>query len=102
MRGEFVKTVSRKTINCLLVLTTLSGCGLPRHPVPTESISQARVSGMEKVRYWEIKYSPDVTIGDSNSSDCSFLALSGGGTNGAFGAGRTGNRWKGVDLDSMI
>jgi predicted acylesterase/phospholipase RssA len=36
---------------------------------------------------WEVEYKPDVHTGEDSSSDCSFLALSGGGANGAFGAG---------------
>ena len=34
-----------------------------------------------------MQYSPDVSIDSDDSSDCSFLALSGGGSKGAFGAG---------------
>ncbi len=42
---------------------------------------------MHHVRYWEYEYKPDVNTGVGGQSDCSFLALSGGGANGAFGAG---------------
>jgi predicted patatin/cPLA2 family phospholipase len=83
-----MKTVSRRTIGCLLILAAgLTGCGLPRNPVPTPSISNAQIPGLSHVRYWELEYKPDVSIGADSLSDCSFLALSGGGANGAFGAG---------------
>jgi len=65
----------------------LSGCGLPRHAVPDNSVYEARIRGMQQVRYWDIQYNPDVTTQESEFSACSFLALSGSGTNGAFDAG---------------
>lgn len=65
----------------------LSGCGLPRNPVPIARISDGSVEGFPGVRYWEVQYNPDVKIDSSDSADCSFLALSGGGAKGAFGAG---------------
>jgi predicted patatin/cPLA2 family phospholipase len=65
----------------------MSGCALPRNPVPLEQITGAKVPGIPEMRYWEIQYHPDIQTGPSDSSDCSFLALSGGGANGAFGAG---------------
>ncbi|MCJ7582764.1 MAG: patatin-like phospholipase family protein [Candidatus Aminicenantes bacterium] len=45
------------------------------------------MAGFSDIRYWETEYKPDVKTGADSSSDCSFLALSGGGANGAFGAG---------------
>ncbi len=65
----------------------VTGCGLPRNQVPLGRILDAKVVGMPAIRFWEIGYRPDVKIGLDESSDCSFLALSGGGANGAFGAG---------------
>ena len=65
----------------------ITGCGLPRNPVPIARISDGSVVGFPGVRYWEIQYNPDVNIDSSDSADCSFLALSGGGAKGAFGAG---------------
>lgn len=77
------------TLFLMLIVTSivLSGCSLPRHPVPLARISDGQLAGFSGVRYWDVQYNPDVTIDSSNSSDCSFLALSGGGANGAFGAG---------------
>lgn len=73
----------------ILIVTSivLSGCGLPRHPVPLARISDGQLAGFSGVRYWDVQYNPDVTIDSGDSSDCSFLALSGGGAKGAFGAG---------------
>jgi predicted patatin/cPLA2 family phospholipase len=71
----------------VLVLLGMAGCGLPRHPVPLDRISNGQLVGFPGVRYWDVEYDPDVTIDTSDSKDCSFLALSGGGAKGAFGAG---------------
>jgi predicted patatin/cPLA2 family phospholipase len=71
----------------LLILLGITGCGLPRHPVPLARISDGRLADFSKVRFWDVQYNPDVSIDSSDSSDCSFLALSGGGAKGAFGAG---------------
>ena len=82
-----MKTINHNIILGLLLVLLLSGCGLPRNPVPIVSISQAQVPGLPQIRYWEQDYKPDVNKGADSTSDCSFLALSGGGANGAFGAG---------------
>lgn len=88
MEEESIQVICRRTTKFLLISALLlSGCGLPRNPVPIASISDAKVLGMSHVRYWEVEYKPDVNIVADSSSDCSFLALSGGGANGAFGAG---------------
>ncbi len=73
----------------MLIVTSivLSGCGLPRNPVPLARISDGQLAGFSKIRYWDVQYSPDVKIDSKDPSDCSFLALSGGGAKGAFGAG---------------
>jgi predicted patatin/cPLA2 family phospholipase len=73
----------------MLIVTSivLAGCGLPRNAVPLARISDGHIAGFSKVRFWDVQYNPDVTIDTSDSSDCSFLALSGGGAKGAFGAG---------------
>jgi len=71
----------------IVIAIVLSGCGLPRSPIPLASISEGRPVGFPDIRYWETEYKPDVKTGVESSSDCSFLALSGGGANGAFGAG---------------
>ncbi len=73
----------------MLIVTSivLSGCGLPRHPVPLARISDGQLAGFSKIRYWDVQYNPDVSIDSSDPSGCCFLALSGGGAKGAFGAG---------------
>ena len=71
----------------VLMLFGITGCGLPRHPVPLARISDGQLAGFPGVRYWDVQYNPDVNIDPSDSSGCSFLALSGGGAKGAFGAG---------------
>lgn len=75
------------TVFAALTLLGVNGCGLPRNPVPLARISDGRLAGFSRVRFWDIQYSPDIKIDSSDSSDCSFLALSGGGAQGAFGAG---------------
>jgi predicted patatin/cPLA2 family phospholipase len=71
----------------IALIIGIAGCGLPRNPVPLARISDAEVVNFPKVRYWDVQYSPDIKINPNDSSDCSFLALSGGGAKGAFGAG---------------
>ncbi|MHC4309101.1 MAG: patatin-like phospholipase family protein [Planctomycetota bacterium] len=75
------------TVIAFAFLFGVTGCGLPRNPVPLARISDSQVAGFSGIRYWDVQYNPDVTIDSSDSSDCSFLALSGGGAKGAFGAG---------------
>jgi len=65
----------------------LSGCGLSRNPVPLDRISDGQLPGFSDVRRWGSQYRPDVKMGADPWSDCSVLALSGGGASGAFGAG---------------
>ncbi len=100
------RAVPRKLLMCLAVSIGLHGCALPtRHPaVPAELETQAEVVGLPGVRY---------VVGDDMSAftqeafdsvhreqallakaghegplpPVNFLALSGGGDNGAFGAG---------------
>jgi predicted patatin/cPLA2 family phospholipase len=69
------------------VFLVVAGCSLPRNPVPIAQIKNAEISGFSGVRTWEIGYKPDVQIKSDDSSGCSFLAISGGGAHGAFGAG---------------
>ncbi len=88
IKGPAMKTINHNATKFLLVSALfLFGCGLPRNPVPLASISDAKLVNFPKVRYWEVEYKPDVKVGADVSSDCSFLALSGGGANSAFGAG---------------
>lgn len=87
-----------------LVIVLLSACtGLPRNAVPVEDIDRAEIPGMSAVRAWAGQMDTDFQADLVNSVgqelpgafplDASgfpiyhALALSGGGSNGAFGAG---------------
>ncbi|MBN1817165.1 MAG: patatin-like phospholipase family protein [Sedimentisphaerales bacterium] len=63
------------------------GCAGSRNPVPLDKMDQAQVVDMSDIRMWEVQYKMNLIPESLVSSDCSFLALSGGGANGAFGAG---------------
>ena len=88
----------------LLVLSMLAGCStLPRDPVPTDEQRRAEISGMPGVRAWIGEVDPvfqsDLINSIKQEADGDFpldetgfpiyngLALSGGGSSGAFGAG---------------
>lgn len=78
------------TVIALVVLGFIiatSGCVLQRNPAPLASISEGRLPGFSNIRFWDVQYAAAVDINLNDSSDCSFLALSGGGDKGAFGAG---------------
>ena len=91
-----------------LLFTSLfvSGCAtLPRDPVPLDQIEQAEVVGMPGIRAWGGKVSPlfqqdmiesvkqdmkrrdELELDEHGVPRYSALALSGGGSHGAFGAG---------------
>lgn len=87
-----------------LVLALLTGCsGLPRNPVPVEDINRAEIPGMPGVRAWggqlNAAFQADLVasvqqepagvfpLDDGGYPIYHGLALSGGGSNGAFGAG---------------
>jgi predicted acylesterase/phospholipase RssA len=82
----------------------LGGCGLlPRNAVPPELVEQARIPYLPDVRAWAGRPSPammrdlaesfaqespgDFPQGADGVVDYAHLAISGGGPNGAFGAG---------------
>jgi len=83
----------------LLMVVVLSGCvTLPRSAVPPEYAESATVPGMPDVRAWGGKVSPEfqqdaiesVRQKQANGNvqrDFASLSLSGGGSDGAFGAG---------------
>ena len=88
----------------ILTLVTLTACSaLPRNPLPLEDMRRAEVPGMPQVRAWAGQLDPDLqadlvvsvkqeTPGDFPLDDSGYpiydsLALSGGGSSGAFGAG---------------
>ena len=87
-----------------LALVLLAGCSaLPRNPIPIEDIRRAEIPGMSGVRAWGGQLSPafqaDLVASIQQEPAGVFpldgsgypiyhgLALSGGGSNGAFGAG---------------
>jgi predicted acylesterase/phospholipase RssA len=87
-----------------LLLALLSGCAsLPRNPVPVDDIRRAEIPGMSGVRAWAGQLDPDFQadmissvkqeptgafpLDDSGYPIYHGLALSGGGSSGAFGAG---------------
>ena len=91
-------------VACLVFAIALSGCAtLPRTPVPVELTAQATIPGMADVRGWAGE--PSAALADDFSRSLQqesptdfplrpdgtihypYLALSGGGANGAFGAG---------------
>jgi hypothetical protein len=86
-----------------ILVAVLAGCGKNRTPLPPELFRDSKVLGMTGVRTWafehsskfeadliasvkqELRYSP--TGHDDASGHFNILALSGGGSYGAFGAG---------------
>jgi predicted patatin/cPLA2 family phospholipase len=87
---------------CLILLFAVSGCGTlhPRSPLPAEHVGIANPTGYENIRDWGDHYSPTlqrsvetalkVEAEPSNPfgpTPIQYLSLSGGGMNGAFGAG---------------
>lgn len=93
--GTSIRDVTKKAycnhaaVNVVAVsaIFILAGCAQPRHPIPENLISSVNVAGMSNIRTGYFQYNPDIRKSIVHSSECSFLALSGGGANGAFGAG---------------
>jgi predicted patatin/cPLA2 family phospholipase len=79
--------ISALVVPAALALLAVAGCSLHRNPVPLSRITDAEIAGMPDIRSWDIDYQPSFTPQSLHCSDCSFLAISGGGANGAFGAG---------------
>jgi len=87
----------------LVHIYLISGCTLPRNPVPVAQIPDAELVGISGVRAFAGEVSPvfqqdliesvrqerpgDFPLKPDGSTSYSALALSGGGANGAFGAG---------------
>lgn len=87
----------------ILLGLALAACAGPtveslRDPVPELLVTQSAVPGFQRIRYWGDNgdgISPDIVeeiaaqrkASGNTSKDISFLAVSGGGSNGAFGAG---------------
>ena len=98
----------------VVLLLVLSGCAsvLPRNTVPLEAVGTAQIEGIPDARFWgddispHLKYEMDNLTPEEIRSGFpalygqphNYLAISGGGANGAFGAGvlggwsATGNR----------
>ncbi|MHC4912889.1 MAG: patatin-like phospholipase family protein [Planctomycetota bacterium] len=70
-----------------LLLLGATGCSLSRNPIPIAQMDEAEPVLLKGIRTWGAQYKPDVSDKILESLDCSFLCLSGGGANGAFGAG---------------
>ncbi|MEB8434397.1 patatin-like phospholipase family protein [Cocleimonas sp. KMM 6892] len=98
-----MKIIIRNVV-ILVCFATLSACStLPRHPAPLDKMLSAKISGMSGVRAWSGTFSKDfesdllLSIKQEKSHlaasslvklpASSVLTLSGGGDNGAFGAG---------------
>lgn len=70
-----------------LIVLAVTGCTLRRNPVPLSRMTDAGIAGMPDVRSWDIDYRPSFAPKSLHCSECCFLAISGGGVNGTFGAG---------------
>jgi hypothetical protein len=85
-KGVFIKSFNQYALNVLLISTLFFfGSGLTRNPIPLAGISEGHLASFPNICCWEVEYKPDIKIAPNNSSDCSFLAISGGGADGAFG-----------------
>ena len=104
----------QRLLPTLLLLGLLAGCGLlPRNAVPPELAAEAAIPHMPGVRAWAGRVSPEMERDlaasfDQESPedfppaadgvvDYAHLALSGGGPNGAFGAGFV-NGWSATGM----
>ena len=102
--GGAIRLRLRIAIAAACAALALAGCGtLPRNAVPTELIGEARVADMPDIRAWAGRPSAamerdlvqsfaqesrdEFPVGPDGRIHYAHLALSGGGANGAFGAG---------------
>jgi hypothetical protein len=126
-----MKLLRRNVLVLILVAVVLNvaGCALDRNPVPLANLSTAKLVDFPDVRAWGDEYSEmfqndviesmrveskkDFPLNADGSTSYRVLALSGGGENGAFGAGilcgwtKAGTRGKfklvtGVSTGSLI
>jgi predicted patatin/cPLA2 family phospholipase len=85
-------TTSNRRTSSVLGLFTLalsligSGCGTIREPYSAIDQAGARIAGMDRIRAWADSPGP-LFFGRGMSAMPTMLALSGGGAEGAFGAG---------------
>lgn len=92
----------RNLIACLPLALLLTACGSlhPRNPLPAEHNGKASVPGYQDIRDWGDHFSPvlqrsvmtalkteSATNNPFGQTPIQYLSLSGGGMNGAFGAG---------------
>lgn len=80
-----------------LLLTLLVGCGLKRNPIPVEMQMQASLPGYDQIRFFGdttpkhmdkvMEKWAELSKMNKLPAEISFLSLSGGGADGAFGAG---------------
>jgi len=105
--------ITLKTAVAATILLLVAGCtSIKRQPVPIEDIDRAVVPGMTNIRDWgdepsdhfqedliqSVRDAREADGSDSGDHSMNALVLSGGGSNGAFGAGylkgwtQTGNR----------
>lgn len=72
----------------LVAAVFLTGCTLPRNPVPVDKMSIAHLAAVKNARTTGIRHAADPNCGKRQlPEDLNILALSGGGPDGAFGAG---------------
>jgi hypothetical protein len=94
-----------RAMSILILAATVSGCAatMPRHVLPEQLVEHAELAGMDGVRIWgdappdqirvfvntELKRMGTAAAARSSSAQpvSNFLAISGGGEDGAFGAG---------------
>ena len=82
------------SFSLFILMVMLSGCaGLPRAPLTAEAQKTAKIDGFSKIRFWGDGSADEPNSGTPvpnppiRSGRISYLALSGGGSGGAFGAG---------------
>ena len=102
----FIGSMKFSTVAVIIVaalITGLAGCAKTRTPLPPELRGDSTVMGMTGVRTWAFEHSSEfekdlissvqqeLSYGSKGHNDATghfnILALSGGGANGAFGAG---------------
>jgi hypothetical protein len=101
MRGVF-----RALVHVALLAATLAGCAgtVDRTPVPEPLVEEASIDGLRDIRFWgdappanmkqmlgqkfrqTKRYRPQL-VQDEKTASFDYLALSGGGSDGAYGAG---------------
>jgi len=98
-----MSSLIRSLLVASIVLTLAACSALPRNPVPKELASSAQIPGIPDARFWGDVDDPKIEAAFIRSielerqamglaarepmPDSHFLALSGGGSNGAYGAG---------------